>query len=215
MQESRESRIEQKIEDIYSFVESCKMQRLSATRVIVPKDELYDLLDDLRRDIPAEIKRYRKILNQRDAILDDANTKAQAMLADAKEQYKALVEEHNIMQQAYQPVAQAEKTINEANQRAQEILNDARKQAEEIGSGAIYYTSDLLTMAEKTIQAAYTNTINNSKVLEKSLKEYLDTVRTNKAELVVDQNQSDVHESEQGGETAERQRQSGSSNEEE
>ena len=203
MQESRESRIEQKIEDIYSFVESCKMQRLSATRVIVPKDELYDLLDDLRRDIPAEIKRYRKILNQRDAILDDAN---------AKEQYKALVEEHNIMQQAYQ---QAEKTVNEANQRAQEILNDARKQAEEIGSGAIYYTSDLLTMAEKTIQAAYTNTINNSKVLEKSLKEYLDTVRTNKAELVVDQNQSDVHESEQGGETAERQRQSGSSNEEE
>ena len=210
MQESRESRIEQKIEDIYSFVESCKMQRLSATRVIVPKDELYDLLDDLRRDIPAEIKRYRKILNQRDAILDDANTKAQAMLADAKEQYKALVED--IMQQAYQ---QAEKTVNEANQRAQEILNDARKQAEEIGSGAIYYTSDLLTMAEKTIQAAYTNTINNSKVLEKSLKEYLDTVRTNKAELVVDQNQSDVHESEQGGETAERQRQSGSSNEEE
>ena len=68
-------------------------------------------------------------------------------------------------------------------------------------------------MAEKTIQAAYTNTINNSKVLEKSLKEYLDTVRTNKAELVVDQNQSDVHESGQGGETAERQ--SGSSNEEE
>lgn len=134
------------------------------------------------------------------------------MLADAKEQYKALVEEHNIMQQAYQ---QAEKTVNEANQRAQEILNDARKQAEEIGSGAIYYTSDLLTMVEKTIQAAYTNTINNSKVLEKSLKEYLDTVRTNKAELVVDQNQSDVHESEQGGETAERQRQSGSSNEEE
>ncbi len=210
MQESRESRIEQKIEDIYSFVESCKMQRLSATRVIVPKDELYDLLDDLRRDIPAEIKRYRKILNQRDAILDDANTKAQAMLADAKEQYKALVEEHNIMQQAYQ---QAEKTVNEANQRAQEILDDARKQAEEIGSGAIYYTSDLLTMAEKTIQAAYTNTLNNSKALEKSLKEYLDTVRTNKAELVVDQSQSDAQESEHGGETAERQ--PGSSNEEE
>ena len=52
MQDSRDSRIEQKIEDIYAFVESCKMQRLSATRVIVPKDELYDLLDDLRRDIP-------------------------------------------------------------------------------------------------------------------------------------------------------------------
>ena len=158
MQDSRDSRIEQKIEDIYAFVESCKMQRLSATRVIVPKDELYDLLDDLRRDIPTEIIRSRKILNQRDQILDDANTKAQAMLADAKEQYKALVEEDNIMQQAYQ---QAEKTVNEANARAQAIIDDARKQAEEIGNGAIYYTSDLLTMAEKTIQEAYTNTLNN------------------------------------------------------
>lgn len=194
MQESRDSRIEQKIEDIYSFVESCKMQRLSATRVIVPKDELYDLLDDLRRDIPTEIKRYRKILNQRDEILDDAKTKAQAMLADAKEQYKALVEEHNIMQQAYQ---QAEKTVNEANERAQEIIDNARKQAEEIGSGAIYYTSDLLTMAEKTIQAAYTNTLNNSKALEKSLGDYLETVRKNKAELVVDQNDDQQDEDEE------------------
>lgn len=193
MQDSRDSRIEQKIEDIYAFVESCKMQRLSATRVIVPKDELYDLLDDLRRDIPTEIKRYRKILNQRDQILDDANTKAQAMLADAKEQYKALVEEHNIMQQAYQ---QAEKTVNEANARAQAIIDDARKQAEEIGNGAIYYTSDLLTMAEKTIQAAYTNTLNISKVLEKSLSDYLETVRKNKAELVVDQSSAAQNNSE-------------------
>ena len=183
MQDSRDSRIEQKIEDIYAFIESCKMQRLSATRVIVPKDELYDLLDDLRRDIPTEIKRYRKILNQRDEILDDANTKAQAMLADAKEQYRALVEEHNIMQQAYQ---EAEKTVNEANARAKAIIDDARSQAEEIGNGAIYYTSDLLTMAEKTIQAAYTNTLNNSKALEKSLSDYLETVRKNKAELVIE-----------------------------
>ena len=193
MQDSRDSRIEQKIEDIYAFVESCKMQRLSATRVIVPKDELYDLLDDLRRDIPTEIKRYRKILNQRDQILDDAHTKAQAMIADAKEKYKALVEEHNIMQQAYQ---QAEKTVNEANARAQAIIDDARKQAEEIGNGAIYYTSDLLTMAEKTIQAVYTNTLNNSKVLEKSLSDYLETVRKNKAELVVDQSSAAQNNSE-------------------
>lgn len=31
------SRIEQKIEDIYAFVESCKMQHLSTTKVVVPK----------------------------------------------------------------------------------------------------------------------------------------------------------------------------------
>lgn len=46
------SRIEQKIEDIYAFVESCKPQALSQSKVVVPKNDLYDLLDDLRRDVP-------------------------------------------------------------------------------------------------------------------------------------------------------------------
>ena len=32
------SRIEQKIEDIYAFVESCKPQALSQSKVVVPKN---------------------------------------------------------------------------------------------------------------------------------------------------------------------------------
>ena len=89
--QSSSNRIEEKIDAIYEFVESCKMQRMSTTKVIMPKDELYDLLDDLRRDVPEEIKRYQKILRQRDAILEDAESKAAAILSDAQEQYKALV----------------------------------------------------------------------------------------------------------------------------
>ena len=68
------SRIEQLIEDIYEFVESCRMQPLSSTKVIVPKDELYDLLDELRLRTPDEIKRYQKIIANRDAIIADAKT---------------------------------------------------------------------------------------------------------------------------------------------
>lgn len=175
------SRIEQKIEDIYAFIESCKMQALSSTKVIVPKNELYDLLDDLRRDVPEEIKRYQKILNQRDAILEDAETKASALLLDAKEQYKAMVEEHSIMQQAYQ---QAEDTIAQANNEAEQIIETARRQADEIGNGAIYYTTDMLEMAEKTIARAYESTMNNSRALETALRGHLDIIRHNKAELI-------------------------------
>ena len=51
------SRIVQKIEDIYAFVESCKPQALSQSKVVVPKNDLYDLLDDLRRDVPEDITR--------------------------------------------------------------------------------------------------------------------------------------------------------------
>ena len=64
------SKIEQGIEDIYAFIESCKMQSFSTTKVVVPKNDLYDLLDDLRREVPAELQRYRKMLNQKNAILE-------------------------------------------------------------------------------------------------------------------------------------------------
>ena len=177
----QDSRIEQKIEDIYGFVESCKMQSFSTTKVVVPKNDLYDLLDDLRRDVPEEIKRYRKMLNQRDAILEDAEKKASAILADAKEQYNALVEEHSIMQQAYQ---QAEETVRQANEEAEAIIENARRQADEIGNGAIYYTTDLLNMAEKVIAGAYESTVNNSKALETALRGHLELIRQNKSELV-------------------------------
>jgi len=50
-------RIEQLIEDIYEFVESCKPTGFKSNKVAVPKDELYDLLDELRLKVPDEIKR--------------------------------------------------------------------------------------------------------------------------------------------------------------
>ncbi len=177
----QDSKIEQRIEDIYGFVESCKMQSFSTTKVVVPKNDLYDLLDDLRRDLPQEIKRYHKMLNQRDAILEDAERKRADILADAKAQYSALVEEHSIMKEAYQ---QAEATVQQANAEAEAIIADARRQADEIGAGAIYYTNDLLDMAEKVIARAYESTVNNSKALETALSGHLDIIRRNKAELM-------------------------------
>ena len=177
------SRIEQEIDDIFEFVESCRMQRLSSTKVVVPKDELYDLLDDLRRDVPEEIKRYQKILRQREEILDDAEQKAAAILSDAQEQYKALVEEQAIMQEAY---PQAEMTYREANEQADQIIANARAQAAEIGNGAIYYTKDLLEMSEKTLAAALESTSSNARALEAAMQGYLDVIRQNKAELVTE-----------------------------
>ena len=175
------SRIEQIIEEIEEYIDGCKYQALSSSKIIVNKDELEELLNELRSKTPEEIKRYRKMLSQRDAILEDAEKKAADILADAQEQYSALVEEHNIMQEAYQ---QAEITVANANEEAERIIANARKQADEMGSGAIYYTTDMMDMAEKVIAKAYESTLNNSKALETALSGYLEIIRKNKAELL-------------------------------
>ena len=51
------SRIEQIIEEIEEYVESCKYQALSTTKIIVNKEEIEELLRELRLKTPDEIKR--------------------------------------------------------------------------------------------------------------------------------------------------------------
>ena len=50
---------------------------------------------------PEEIKRYQKIISNKEAILNDAKQKAQELINDATIQTNELISEHQIMQQAY------------------------------------------------------------------------------------------------------------------
>ncbi len=175
------SRIEQLIEDIYEFVESCRMQPLSSTKVIVPKDELYDLLDELRLRTPDEIKRYQKIIANRDAIIADAEEKAAAILAEAGERANVLLDESEIMQQAYY---QAEALVKNASEEGSRIINEANEDALQIRQGALAYTADMLTDAEAAIQNAYESSKSKYDNLLNTLRGNLDILASNKRELV-------------------------------
>ena len=102
------SRIEQIIEEIEEYIDGCKYQALSSSKIIVNKDELEELLNELRSKTPEEIKRYQKIISNKEAILADAQAKADAIIAKAQVKTDELVSEHQIMQQAY---AQANEVV--------------------------------------------------------------------------------------------------------
>jgi vacuolar-type H+-ATPase subunit H len=174
------SRIEQLIEDIYEFVESCRMQPLSSTKVIVPKDELYDLLDELRLRTPDEIKRYQKIISNRDAIIADAEEKADAILAEAREHSKELVNENEIMQQAYY---QANEMIMQASEEAERIRREANEEAQQIRTGALIYSNDILTEVQRVLAAAYESASAKYDSFIGTLKNNLDILSSNKKEL--------------------------------
>ena len=73
------SRIEQIIQEIEEYVDSCKLQPLSTTKIVVNKEEIEEYLRELRLKTPDEIKRYQKIISNKDAILEDAQAKADKM----------------------------------------------------------------------------------------------------------------------------------------
>ena len=76
------NRIEEIIDDIEDYIDSCKYQPLSNSRIIVNKEEINELIVELRMRVPEEIKKYQKIVTQQDAILKDAQSQAQNMLND-------------------------------------------------------------------------------------------------------------------------------------
>jgi len=173
------SRIEQIIEEIEEYIDrDCKFQPLSTTKIIVNKEHLEELLRELRLKTPDEIKRYQKIIANRDAILADAQ--ADAMIEEAQVQTTELVSEHEIMQQAY---AQANEIVTQATAQAQEIIDNATSDANAIRIGAIQYTDDLMANAESIIGHTLDSYTTKYDGLISSLQECYETVRANRAEL--------------------------------
>ena len=139
------SRIEQLIGEIEEYIDSCKYQPLSNTKIIVNKEEMEELLVELRLRVPDEIKKYQKIISQQDAILADAKQQADSMLADARQQTAEMVSENEIMQQAY---AKANELVQQAQAQADQILNSASQEANGVRMSAMDYTDQMLASVE-------------------------------------------------------------------
>ena len=205
------SRIEQIIEEIEEYIDSCKFQPLSTTKIIVNKDQIDELLRELRMKTPDEIKRYQKIISNKDAILADAQAKADAVIAETKTQVQdmvkesevmqqadamieeaqvqttELVSEHEIMQQAY---AQANEIVNSANQQAQAIIDSATADANNLRLSAISYTDEMMANLEQLIHgtmenanARYNELAQTYNAFAQSLQSAADVVSENRSEL--------------------------------
>lgn len=174
------SRIEQLIEEIEEYLDRCKYQPLSSTKIIVNKEELDEYLRELRLRTPEEIKKYQKIIANKDAILQDAQEKADAMLAEAEAHTNEMISEHEIMQQAY---SQANDIVTSATMQAQEILDNATREANALREGAAAYGEDMLSGLEAIIGHTLENYTSKYDELVSSLQDSYEIVRSNRHEL--------------------------------
>lgn len=181
------SRIEQLIDELEEYIESCKPKFMSNSEIIVNKDEIDELLRELRMKTPDEIKRYQKIISNKEAILNDARTKAQTLIDEATAQAKTLVDEaaaqtnallseHAVMQQAH---AQADEVITLAVRQAQEILDKATIEANELRTQAAQYTEDRLAELESLISSSIQAATANYDSLLGTLGQYRDVIQSN------------------------------------
>lgn len=174
------SRIEQIISDIESYIDNCKFQPLSNTKIIVNKDQLEDMLNELRLKTPEEVKKYQKILNNKDAIIADAKEQAETIVNAAQIRTEELINEHEIMQMAY---AQANALIEQATAQAQQILDSATEDANSIRQGAMDYTDDMLEKLQYIIEKSIRDNRDRYDSLLSGLDNILSIVNNNRNEL--------------------------------
>ncbi len=174
------SKIEALIDEIEDYISNCKYMTLSNTKIIVNKDEIDELLRELRMNTPEEIKRYQKIISQKDGILADAKKKADDLINKATIQTNQLVNEHEIMQQAY---AKANEVVTLATKQAQEVLDRATIEANQVRASAMQYTDDLLANLEEIVTRASNLAESNYNELISNLNSINGVIKGNRTEL--------------------------------
>lgn len=174
------SKIEQLIDEIEDYINTCKYQTLSKTNIIVNKEEIDELLRELRMRTPDEIKRYQKIISNKEAILEDARTKAQALIDEATVHTTQLINEHEIMQQAY---AQANEVVTLATHQAQEILDKATSDANGVRDAAMKYLDEMLANMENLMTTTLNTTTAHYESFYNAINSYNDVVKANRAEM--------------------------------
>ena len=103
-------------------------------QVRVDREEVYDILDQMRATIPEEIKQARWIVKERQEMLAEAKREAERIVKEAREQQQRLVDQEEISRQA--------------ERAAEEIVEEAREREREIRLGAEDYADDILNTLE-------------------------------------------------------------------
>src|SRR5215211_7826012 len=69
-------------------------------QVRVDKEEIYDILDQMRATIPEEIKQARWIVKERQEMLAEAKREAERILKEARDEQARLISEEEVVKQA-------------------------------------------------------------------------------------------------------------------
>lgn len=124
------------IDDLEDLVDNASPVPLTG-KCMIKKDEFFDVLQDIRLQLPEDLKQAKWIKEERQRILAEAQKEADGIIKSAENQIVALINEHEITKQA--------------KENALVIINDAKNTAKEIKKGTKEYVDGLLEETQKQV----------------------------------------------------------------
>lgn len=94
------------LDTIEDTLEESTSMPLSGGKRLVDVEKVRDYLDDIRANLPGELRQAQQIVNDRAQIVDTANAQAQAIVKKAEERARILVSDAEIVKAAQQRAAE-------------------------------------------------------------------------------------------------------------
>lgn len=109
--------------------------RFAAAKRVVDVDRCRDIVDEVRNNLPDELRDSKKIVADREQILKNAQTDADNIIKQAEERARVLVSDKEITKRA--------------QKMAVELVNAAQAQAKKINNASAAYCENILKTRRK------------------------------------------------------------------
>jgi len=131
-----------KIDELIEIVESARAMPMSASCVI-NRAQVLELLDELKNGLPEEMDRARRVLSDRESVLEEGRREAERLIERTRGERDSIINNTDISR--------------EAQDAASRILSDARRDADQVRADADEYVDQKLANFEvvltKTLHA--------------------------------------------------------------
>ena len=122
------------LDTIEDTLEESTSMPLSGGKRLVDVEKVRDYLDDIRANLPGELRQAQQIVNDRAQTVDTANAQAQAIVKKAEERARILVSDAEI--------------VKAAQQRAAEITAAAQSESRTLRQTVTDYCDNMLKTTE-------------------------------------------------------------------
>ena len=169
MEFTKEREITYLLNQIEDILEEGKANFITS-KVSVDRDEIMDVIKDIRMKLPTELQQSVWIVEERNKILAEAQNEASLVIQEAQDTLHKMVEQHEITKYA--------------EDRAQYILENARKDSRDMHNGAIEYAEDVFKDVENKLKGTLETIHKEVQVFEAYVSDVLRVVYDHRKELL-------------------------------
>lgn len=125
------------VDRLEALVNSSRRVPLSS-RVMIEEEEILAIVEQLRQTVPNEIKQARRVLQERDQILKQAQSEAERIVGMARERAEYMINNDGL--------------TTMAKERGEQLLNDAQRDANATRQEIEQYAIEVLGTLEQQLQ---------------------------------------------------------------